>query len=178
MNSKIKELSLEEVKREAQKASVSVSDEEMVQLIVFKLDTENYALPIELVKEVVITPGIASVPQTPDFIKGVANIRGDIIAMVDLMTKFGLNHSNNQQIGNYTLIIDSSELKMGILVPEVPNTMTVKMTDIDKTSEIIMSTAVKDNSIIGIVKSENKLTILIDLQEVMRTEGIDKLNHI
>ena len=59
-------------------------------MIIFKLGKEEYALHIDQIKEVVLTPGIAKIPQTPDYIIGVANIRGNIISIVSLNTKFGL----------------------------------------------------------------------------------------
>jgi len=60
------------------------------QLIVFNLQDAEYGIEIEQVKEVVLTPEIASMPETPPFIKGVANIRGNLIAILDLVERFGL----------------------------------------------------------------------------------------
>ena len=63
------------------------------QIVVFRLGQEEYGLPIEQIKEVVITPNITRMPQTPAFVKGVANIRGNVIAILDLEEKFGLARS-------------------------------------------------------------------------------------
>ena len=63
---------------------------ELVQLIVFRLGDEDYGIRIEQVKEVTITPDVAKMPKTPPFIKGIANLRGDIIAILDLEERFRL----------------------------------------------------------------------------------------
>ena len=62
--------------------------EKLMQLIIFKLAGEEYGLSIDQIKEVVLTPRVAKMPQTPAYIKGVANIRGNIIAIMDLEQKF------------------------------------------------------------------------------------------
>ena len=56
---------------------------ELVQLIVFRLGDEDYGIRIEQVKEVTVTPEVARMPKTPPFIKGIVNLRGDIIAIID-----------------------------------------------------------------------------------------------
>src|SRR6188768_235318 len=89
------------------------------QIIDFKQGEEEYALHIDQIKEVVITPNITRMPQTPSFVRGVANIRGNIIAIIDLEEMFGLKRTNANHIGkNFTLVVQSEDLKMGILVNE------------------------------------------------------------
>ena len=75
--------SLEEVKREAASSVQKNEVSARIQLIIFKLGREEYAMNIDQIKEVVLTPQVAKVPQTEDYIKGVANIRGNIIAILD-----------------------------------------------------------------------------------------------
>jgi len=69
--------------------SESIAHARTLQIVVFKLGQEEYGLHIDQIKEVVITPKITRMPQTPAFVKGVANIRGNVIAMLDLEEKFG-----------------------------------------------------------------------------------------
>ncbi len=139
------------------------------QLIVFKQGNEEYGLVIDQIKEVVLTPNITRMPQTPSYIKGVANIRGNIIAIIDLEEKFGIADKNieNKKSGNYTLVVESEEFKVGILVREVPNTLTVSTADIDETVNVIQDETQDGNYIKGIVKVNNRLIILIDIFQVM-----------
>lgn len=174
---------LEEVKKEAAAYTKKNDVGERMQLIIFKLGKEEYAMNIDQIKEVVITPRIAKVPQTAIYIKGVANIRGNIIAIMDLEERFNLIEKTDQTasevIANYTLVVESEEFKVGILVKEVPNTLSVNTTDIDSSSEIIRYTALDERCIKGIVKSGERMIIMIDMFELLAIdEHVKKVNAI
>ena len=141
-----------------------------IQLIVFKLGEEEYALPIEQIKEVVLTPRISPMPQTPDYVKGIANIRGNVIAIMDFEQKFGLK-SNKKRLNNgtvnYTLVIESTDHNVGILVNDVPNTLSVLSSKIDDSSNIIQHSSLDESVIKGVVKTKEKMIILIDVMTMM-----------
>lgn len=146
--------------------------QDTLQIIVFKLGQEEYALQIDQIKEVVITPGITRMPQTPAYIRGVANIRGNIIAIIDLEDKFSLKRNDNQEAtSNYTLVVESEDLKVGILVREVPNTLTIAASDFDESVGIINEAQNENNYIKGIVKAGKRLIILIDIFKVIEHEA-------
>lgn len=155
-------------------------NEKNIQLVVFKLVGEEYALPIEQIKEVVLTPKISKIPQTPDYIKGVANIRGNVISILDLELKFGLSSKTNSQTGdvaenlsgNYTLVIESEAYKIGILVKEVPNTLTVGESNIDSSANIIQYSTFDENAISGVVKIDDRMIILTDVVKMMESGEI------
>lgn len=144
------------------------------QLIVFKLGQEEYGLHIDQIKEIVLTPSITTMPQTEDFIKGVANIRGNIITIVDLEERFGVNAhltlAEKEKTGQYTLVIESETLKIGVLVREVPTTLAASDNDIDDSQNIVHDSSLDENYIKGIVKLEDRLIILIDIFKVMTEE--------
>ncbi len=172
-----KPYTIDDVRREASRETEKAADVvKTIQLIVFKLGDEEYGLSIDMIKEVISTPNIARVPQTPDYVKGVANIRGNIITVLDLEQKFGLakpEHHNIKQ--NFTLVLKSDEYKAGVLVRQVPGTLTVKESDIDLASGFIQYTNLDESSIIGVVKSGNRMIILIDM---IRLIQIDNLQNI
>jgi len=148
-----------------------------VHLIVFKLGGEEYGIRIEQVKEVTITPDIARMPKTPDFIKGVANIRGDIIAIMDLEGRFRIAPSepniNSRQ--TYTLVIETDNYNMGILVREVPQSLTVGVSKIDKTPGLIQEVNVHENFIDGIAKVGSRLIIVLDIRKILTLEETEIL---
>lgn len=139
-----------------------------LQIVVFKLGQEEYGLRIDQIKEVVITPTITKMPQTPSYVKGVANIRGNVIAIFDLEDRFNLDPSTNQ-IGTkkYTLVVESEDFKMGLLVNEVPNTISVNSSDLDESVGIIADANAEVNYIKGIIKTGTRLIILIDIFKVV-----------
>ena len=140
-----------------------------IQIIVFKLGGEEYALEIDKIKEVVPTPPIAKVPLSPDFVKGVANIRGNILAIVDLEIKFNLamQTQHDEKVPHYTLVVDGDDLNMAVLVRQVPNTLTVALEEIDQSPSIIQGQSEEKSYIKGIVKLEKRLIILIDLHSII-----------
>jgi purine-binding chemotaxis protein CheW len=174
MEKDAKQLTLADVRAQASKEVQGEKVGELVQLIIFKLGDEEYALHIDQIKEVVLTPGIAKIPQTPDYIKGVANIRGNIISIVDLNIKFGLTNINDQTT-RYTLVVESDSFKIGILVNEVPNTLVVAETDIDKSSTVLQYSNLDEECIKGVVKSGERMIIMVDMIKMMETEGLKNL---
>jgi purine-binding chemotaxis protein CheW len=138
------------------------------QIVVFKLGKEEYGLSIDQIKEVVITPNITRMPQTPPFVKGVANVRGNVIAILDLEVKFGLSHPSDDADlrSNYTLVIESDEYKMGILVREVPNTLSISAASIES-SVFAGDQPGEQTYITGIVKLDKRLIIMIDIFKVI-----------
>jgi purine-binding chemotaxis protein CheW len=147
-----------------------------MQIVVFKLGQEEYGLHIDQIKEVVITPTITRMPQTPAFMKGVANIRGNVIAILDLEEKFGLtrNQEGISNGNNFTLVIESEDYKMGILVREVPNTLSISSTNVED-SVFTGDSQSEQTYITGIVKLEKRLIIMIDIFKVINEKEAQQL---
>ncbi len=141
-----------------------------LQIVVFKLGNEEYGLHIDQIKEVVITPNITKMPQTPSYVKGVANIRGNVISIFDLEERFDLTRTIQGQGSKYTLVVESDEIKMGLLVNEVPNTVSVNPSDLDESIGIINDANSETNYIKGIIKTGGRLIILIDIFKVIDHE--------
>jgi purine-binding chemotaxis protein CheW len=147
-----------------------------IQIIVFKLGGEEYALHIDQIKEVVLTPKIAKIPLTPKYIKGVSNIRGNILAIVDLEIKFGLVDENNEldsEKAHYSLVVESKDYNMAVLVKEVPNTLAIAEKEINYSPSIINDTTGNKEYIRGIIKTGDRLIIMIDVFKIFSKEDID-----
>lgn len=160
-------------------AKPETAKEEMIHLIVFKLGTEEYGIKIEQVKEVTVTPSVTRMPRTPDFIKGVANIRGDIIAIMNLEERFGIRPaplSDDLKPGfTYTLVIEAREYSIGVIVREVPQSLNLSMTKIDKTPSFLQDINIHENYIEGIAKINNRLIIVLDMYKILTQDEIREL---
>lgn len=168
-------LSLEEVQKVAMEAKELTRETgTSLQLIIFRLGGEEYALPIDQVKEIVLTPGMAKIPQTPEYIKGVSNIRGTIIAMMDLEEKFDLIIEKKAELTDYkyTLVIESESHRVGILVRQVPSTLSVLEAKIDRSADVMQFSSLDQECIEGIVKSDNRLIILVDILGMIESEQL------
>ena len=147
-----------------------------LQIVVFKLGEEEYGLHIDQIKEVVLTPNITRMPQTPSYVKGVANIRGNVIAIFDLEDRFNLKRvESGAHHYKYTLVVESEDIKMGLLVSDVPNTVTVNAGDLDESVGIINDANAEVNYIKGIIKTGHRLIILIDIFKVIDQEMASSL---
>lgn len=168
------EYTIDDVKREAGQEEKEKKHVQRLQLIVFKLGTEEYAMPIEQIKEVVLTPQIAKMPQTPPYIKGVANIRGNIIAIMDLGQKFNLQEAIiDVDSAKYTLVVESEKFKIGLLVKDVPNTLTVTVDDIDSAADFVQYTSLNADSLVGVVKAKDRMIILVDMIKLVEAEDMN-----
>jgi len=163
-------------KADAAKLNVN---EPLLHLIVFKLGAEFYGIKIEQVKEVTVTPSITRMPRTPDFVKGVANIRGDIIAIMDLEERFGIRPDVSVPAGNitYTLVIEAKEYSIGVVVKEVPQSLNLAVSKMDKTPSFLQDIAVQENYIEGIAKVDDRLIIVLDMYKILSGDEIRQLSN-
>ena len=141
------------------------------QLVVFRLGTEEYALRIEEIKEVVLTPGITNIPQVPPYIKGVANVRGNILAILDLEERLGIPHEHDQ-FGKFTLVLDDEQHKIGILVQDVPNTISVSEDNLDDSNPFIQESDIDERAIQALAKIGDRLIILLNIKNILGQEEV------
>jgi purine-binding chemotaxis protein CheW len=150
------------------------------QLIVFRLGGEEYGLAIEQVKEIVVTPPIARIPLMPTYVKGVANVRGSILAIIDLAEKFGLHGQQSaleeEAVKSFILVMESDTLKMGILVREVPSTLSVTQDQIESSPSLVHDSNGDNQSIKGIIRVGARLIILIDVYKIISKEILQKVS--
>jgi len=150
-----------------------------MQIVVFKLEGEEYAFQIDQIKEVVATPKLSRIPHAPKYIKGLGNIRGTVMAIIDLSEKFGLmeEEAKTTQNSPYTLVIQSKKFRVGILVKEVPATLTIKGTDIDASTGIMSQTSLDETFIKGLVKQEEQMIILVDAIELIQSDEVQMITQ-
>ncbi|WP_276496138.1 chemotaxis protein CheW [Pontibacter litorisediminis] len=179
------ELTPEKDKQEKQDTPVTEAAREqvapeMVHLIVFRLGTEEYAIRIGQVKEVTVTPSVTRMPRTPDFVKGVANIRGDIIAIIDLERRFNIKPDPGMTSTgtSYTLVVEADDYSIGVDVREVPQSLNLPLTKIDKTPSFLQDVSVSENFIEGIAKIDNRLIIVLDMHKILTQEEVNLLPNL
>jgi purine-binding chemotaxis protein CheW len=154
--------------------------EAVVQLIVFRLGDEDYGIRIEQVKEVTITPEVVRMPKTPPFIKGITNLRGDIIAVVDLEERFQLRPAGRPVPEfSYTLAVEAPDYTLGLIVREVPRPITIPVSAIEPAPEFVQDNGQREKYLEGIAKLPNGQGVIIVLDmpklltpsEIMRLPG-------
>ena len=136
--------------------------------LTFKLAEEEYGLEILKVREIIGLMDITSVPRTPGFIRGVINLRGKVIPVVDLRTKFGMEtHQDTDETCIIVVDVASDENAdmMGILVDTVSEVLDIAVSEIEDTPTF--GASVDMDFILGIGKVNGQVKILLDIDKVL-----------
>jgi len=151
----------------------------MVQLIVFKLGGEEYGIRIEQVKEVTVTPEVARMPKTPPFIKGIANLRGDIIAIVDLEERFMLAPAGRPlPEKSFMVAVEAADFVLGLVVREVPRPLTLPLAQIEPAPEFVQDGSQRDKYLEGIAKlPDGTIIIVLDMNKLLLPGELLKLSQ-
>lgn len=157
-----------------QKKSAPKEESKIVQLIVFNLGDEEYGADINQVREIIRTGTITPIPDSPDFIKGVANVRGEIPVIIDLKERFFLPAKEN--VGNKHIVMTERDKSIfGLLVDEVTEVLRIPQSDIKAAPEIV--TKVDREYVSGVITLDDRLIILLDLYKVLSTEELSRLTE-
>jgi purine-binding chemotaxis protein CheW len=148
--------------------------EEERQLVTFFLDEEEFALPIDSVREIIRAGRITVVPRMPDFVKGILNLRGSIVPIIDLRCKFGYPEREiDEQVR--ILICEGNTSVMGLMVDGVKEVAKISMSSIEATPQVLVKDSIQ-SFVAGIAKfSGERNVILLDPARVLSWEERDKL---
>lgn len=134
-----------------------------VQAVAFKLGKEEYAVDILNVQEINRLLNITRVPRTESFIEGVVNLRGNIVPIINLHTKYSIESSGEQE-DKRIIVFQIEDLKVGIIVDEVSEVINIKARDIEETTKVYESAS--SEHIKGVAKVGERLMILLDLKKI------------
>ena len=112
--------------------------EDTVQIVVFDLDKEEYGVPINDLREIIKMADITSVPDAPEFIRGILNLRGKIVVIVDLEKKFDLKREN-KVLSKHIIITEIEDASYGVIVDEVAEVLRVPVSAIRSTPSLVGS---------------------------------------
>lgn len=112
--------------------------EELIQLVVFELDDEEYAVQITDLREIIRIPEITPIPNTPEFIRGILNLRGKIVVAVDLEKRFHLVREN-KKAPRHIIIAEVNENVFGVIVDEVAEILRVPVASVQRTPALVLS---------------------------------------
>ncbi|MBR3121559.1 chemotaxis protein CheW [Oceanobacillus profundus] len=144
-------------------------------MIVFQLQDEEYAVPVNQIGSIERQQPITRVPQTLPYVKGVINLRGVVIPIIDLRLRFGMEETDfdaNKRI----IIAQINEMEVGLIVDVANDVIDIPEELIEPAPEVIGT--VNADYIEGVAKVDNRLLILLDLQKVLSFQDIDVLNAV
>jgi purine-binding chemotaxis protein CheW len=152
----------------------SSNKEHLMQMIGFKIDTETFGVDILIVQEIIRSASITSVPNSPEFVEGVINLRGSIIPIIDLRKRLNLNPHSYHQETDWILILDISGRITGFIVDWVTDVIKIQEKNIDPPPEILVA-GLQSQYIRGVCEVDNTLLILLDFTRILLVDEIKKL---
>ena len=146
--------------------------------LTFNLADEDYGIGILKIKEIIGMLPITSVPQTPDFVKGVINLRGKVIPVMDLRLRFGMSsieYTERTCIIVVEIAGHSGTILVGIVVDAVSEVLNIKGDDIEQTPTF--GSKLNTDYILGMAKMEGGVKILLDIDQVLSSDELSLLSE-
>lgn len=149
----------------------SVNVDNTIQVIVFNIGEERYGVEISQIKEIILLTQVTHIPNVPDFVEGVLNLRGQIVAIINLRKKLGKEQKKNDE-NTRIIVIEHGSSTIGMMVDSVSE---VKYLSSKNIEEIPRFLALKDESkfLKGIGKLEDGLLTLMDLKELFSENELE-----
>jgi purine-binding chemotaxis protein CheW len=150
-----------------------------MQFLTFKLADELFALDISQVREVLDYTPVTRVPQTPRFMKGVINLRGNVVPVVDLRTKFALpehDHPEQSCIIVVEVTMEGEVTVLGALADSVQEVLDLEAERIEPAPRI--GTQLKSGFVKGMGKQEDRLIIILDIDRVFSLDELSLVQEV
>jgi purine-binding chemotaxis protein CheW len=155
------------IETEAADTERNQGDVEMIQLVSFVLDEVEYGVDILAVHEILRMPDITRLPNTPVFIKGVINLRGNVIPVVDVRVRFGFPTGRVTDLARI-IVIETNDKLVGLLVDNVHQVVRIPRSHVDPPSELI--DGVSDEFITGIGRLKGRLIVILNMTNIIFDE--------
>lgn len=151
-------------------ATVQATDGEE-QVVVFELGGECYGVDIGLVQEIIRPPSITSVPRAPDYVEGVINLRGRVIPVINLRTRFGLPGTERGRTARI-VVLNVEGQTVGAAVDAVSEVLRIPLTSVEPPGATLAGAA--SARLRGIAKLDDRLIILLEPKSILNdAEGLD-----
>jgi purine-binding chemotaxis protein CheW len=135
------------------------------QLLIFRIGDVDYAVEVELVQTIIKPQTVFLVPGTDNFVKGLINLRGEVVPVVDLHTRFNLPQQEKDKNTRF-VVIEVGEIKASLIVDAVQGVTTIPVSSIEKPSNFV--SAIETRYLKGIARLDNQLILILDVRQTIR----------
>ena len=154
--------------KSSSKSSLKAAGSEASRFLIFSLNSEQYAVPLLKVKEVIALTETTPVPYSPPYFKGIMNLRGQVISVIDLRLKMKMSKAETTS-ETAIIILDLSPLSLGIIVDSVESVLAVGNEEVQPPPDVGTNNTAY---IRGVARKDSKLILLLDIE---RTLSVDDL---
>jgi purine-binding chemotaxis protein CheW len=148
----------------AQARAGTSADQRAGKYLTFELAGEEYGLEILKVREIIGSMSTTAVPGMPPYVKGVINLRGKVIPVIDLRLKFGME-GTEQTAETCIIVVDVQGNLMGVVVDKVSEVLDIRGEDIEDAPNV--GVAVQNDFILGMAKAKGRVKILLEINKVL-----------
>jgi len=145
-----------------------------MQLVSFALAKELYGIEITKVREIILIADITRIPETPDYLKGLINLRSTVIPVVDLRVRFGLPEGETTDESRI-MVLQAGGKTIGIIVDAVSEVLRVKRDQIAPPPNVA---GLNHDYLNGLVKLDDKLLILLDIDKIFNEEAMSTIQNV
>jgi purine-binding chemotaxis protein CheW len=145
------------------------------QLVVFTIGDEEFGVDISQVREIVRLVAITYLPKAPGFIEGVVNLRGQILAVIDLAKRLGISSKERGETTRI-IVVEVSDNTVGMIVDSVSEVLRLNTEFVDEVPSLI-DTEVPEHFIRGVGKLKDRLLVLLDLKNILTIEELKHVEH-
>lgn len=138
-----------------------------LQMVSFQLAEEEYGIDISKVREIILVGEITQIPETPAFVKGLINLRSNIIPVIDLKLRFGLPEAERTD-DTRIMVVDVAGKTIGIIVDAVNEVLRISQSNIAPPPPTVAGLG--HEYLTGLAKLENRLLIVLDIERILSNE--------
>ncbi len=157
--------------------SVSTKNEtKKEKFLIFTLGSDKYGIPLSTVKEIIGSVEITPIPQVPSFFKGLINLRGEIISVVDLKVKLAIAKNNSVANKLSIIIVEIDNIKIGTIVDDVDEVIGFEQNQLERSIDI--QSNISSKFVAGVAKiDQQNLILLLDIGKVLSIEEMKLLKE-
>jgi purine-binding chemotaxis protein CheW len=146
---------------------------EEIKMLTFSLDNVFYGVDVNQVREVKNFEGATPVPCAPNYVKGVTNLRGEVVPVIDLRKRIGLSDKKENEPGIMVIVQDKHPI--GVIVDSVIEVLTLQKKDIETDPESLITR--RSDGVIGVAKHDKDLIILLDIIKVLSKDDLGDMKE-
>lgn len=152
-------------------------NEGLMQLVGFIIGKEYFGVDILMVQEIIRATPITAVPNSPEFVEGVINLRGSIIPVIELRKRLNLFMQDSKPEDSWILILNIEGRVTGFIVDSVTEVLKIDETTIEPPPDIVVA-GLESQYIRGVCKIDEKLLILLDFDRILLVKEVKKLKEM
>ncbi len=140
-----------------------------MQVVCFKIGTEEYGVEILKVQEILKLPKVTKLPKSLDYILGIIDLRGQVIPIINLSRKFGIDDSDKNE-NLRAIVVDISGKKVGLAIDSVSHVIRIESRDIEAPPPVVRG--ISSRYIVGIAKVEAGFIVVLDIDQIFQTDEL------